>query len=220
VERAVVADELLETFAREYPFPFDPFQREAIAHLFQDRSVLVAAPTGTGKALEASTPVLTPTGWKAIGELQVGDLVSGASGQPVRVMGVYPQGKRPAYRVTFNDGISVVCDLDHLWAVNTKWRQHAKRPYRVLTLRQILAEGLSDGMGRRHFIPLVEPVIFHQPKPVEEQMTVRLLRERMGLTQRTLAARLGVPKWFVADHEKNRLIPSAQYQRAVAGVLA
>jgi superfamily II RNA helicase/transcriptional regulator with XRE-family HTH domain len=216
----VVADELLETFAREYPFPFDPFQREAIKHLCDDRSVLVAAPTGTGKALEASTPVLTPTGWKAIGELQVGDLVIGASGQPVRVMGVYPQGKRPAYRVTFNDGVSVVCDLDHLWAVNTKSRKHEKLPWRVLTLRQILAEGLSDGQGRRHFIPLVEPVALHHPKPAEAQMTVRLLRQRMGLTQRALAARLGVPKWFVADHEKNRLIPSAQYQRAVAEVLA
>jgi ATP-dependent RNA helicase HelY len=220
VEQTVAPDELIETLAHDYPFPLDPFQREAIAHLFEGRSVLVAAPTGTGKALEASTPVLTPTGWKAISELHVGDLVIGANGQPVRVRGVYPQGKRPAYRVTFNDGISVVCDLDHLWAVNTKWRQHEQRPYRVLTLRQILAEGVSDGQGRRHFIPLVEPVALHQPKPVEEQMTVRFLRQRVGFTRRALTSRLGVPKWVVANHGKNRLIPSAEYQRAVAGVLA
>jgi len=48
-----VVDELLEAFASEYPFPLDPFQREAIAHLAEDRSVLVAAPTGTGKTIVA-----------------------------------------------------------------------------------------------------------------------------------------------------------------------
>jgi ATP-dependent RNA helicase HelY len=53
----VVADELLETFARNYSFPLDPFQREAIAHLFQDRSVLVAAPTGTGKTVVAEAGI-------------------------------------------------------------------------------------------------------------------------------------------------------------------
>ncbi|HEY7355031.1 MAG TPA: DEAD/DEAH box helicase, partial [Ktedonobacterales bacterium] len=46
-------DELLETFASEYPFALDPFQREAIAHLAEGRSVLVAAPTGTGKTIIA-----------------------------------------------------------------------------------------------------------------------------------------------------------------------
>ena len=48
-----MVDELLEAFAREYPFPLDPFQREAITHLAEDRSVLVAAPTGTGKTVVA-----------------------------------------------------------------------------------------------------------------------------------------------------------------------
>jgi superfamily II RNA helicase len=52
VEKQVV-DELLETFASEYPFALDPFQREAIAHLAEGRSVLVAAPTGTGKTVIA-----------------------------------------------------------------------------------------------------------------------------------------------------------------------
>jgi len=48
-----VVDKLIETFAQEYPFALDPFQREAIAHLAEDRSVLVAAPTGTGKTVIA-----------------------------------------------------------------------------------------------------------------------------------------------------------------------
>src|SRR5579885_1286363 len=48
-----VVDELLEAFASEYPFELDSFQREAIIHLAEGRSVLVAAPTGTGKTVVA-----------------------------------------------------------------------------------------------------------------------------------------------------------------------
>ncbi len=49
----VAALESIETFKARYPFPIDPFQLEAIAHLADDQSVMVAAPTGTGKTLVA-----------------------------------------------------------------------------------------------------------------------------------------------------------------------
>src|SRR5215472_6059839 len=62
-ERAVVRPETrleIATFAARYPFPLDAFQREAIIHLAEDRSVLVAAPTGTGKTLVAEYAI-----WRA-----------------------------------------------------------------------------------------------------------------------------------------------------------
>jgi superfamily II RNA helicase/transcriptional regulator with XRE-family HTH domain len=212
---------LVDAFAAEQPFPLDPFQREAARHLAEGRSVLVAAPTGTGKALEATTPVLTPVGWKAIRDLQVGDEVVGALGLPVRVLGVYPQGRRPGYRVTFTDGVSVVCDLEHLWAVNTKSRRHEGLPWRLLTLGEILDEGLEDGDGKRHFIPVVLPVMFRPPacdKSVMESLSAA--RRRSGLTQRELAARLGVSQTVVARREIGRKQPSAEYQQAVALAIA
>src|SRR5881397_1860841 len=43
----------IAAFVARYPFPLDDFQLEAIAHLAADRSVMVAAPTGTGKTLVA-----------------------------------------------------------------------------------------------------------------------------------------------------------------------
>jgi ATP-dependent RNA helicase HelY len=43
----------IEAFVARYPFTIDSFQIEAMQHLAQDRSVLVAAPTGTGKTLVA-----------------------------------------------------------------------------------------------------------------------------------------------------------------------
>ncbi len=62
-EQVVVGPETqadLAAFAARYPFPLDPFQWEAITHLAQGRSVLVAAPTGTGKTLVAEYAI-----WRA-----------------------------------------------------------------------------------------------------------------------------------------------------------
>jgi superfamily II RNA helicase len=50
----------IATFAARYPFPIDAFQLEAMHHLAQSRSVLVTAPTGTGKTLVAEYAI-----WRA-----------------------------------------------------------------------------------------------------------------------------------------------------------
>ena len=51
----------LDAFAARYSFPLDPFQREAITALAAGHSVLVAAPTGTGKTVVAEYAV-----WEAL----------------------------------------------------------------------------------------------------------------------------------------------------------
>src|SRR5213596_968035 len=50
----------IEAFVARYPFPLDDFQLEAIVQRAQDRSVMVAAPTGTGKTLVAEYAI-----WRA-----------------------------------------------------------------------------------------------------------------------------------------------------------
>src|SRR5258706_4249683 len=62
-EEALVRPETrqeIETFAARYPFPLDNFQIEALNQLGEGRSVLVAAPTGTGKTLVAEFAI-----WRA-----------------------------------------------------------------------------------------------------------------------------------------------------------
>ncbi|MCC7107353.1 MAG: DEAD/DEAH box helicase [Chloroflexi bacterium] len=53
MEESPKAPRLLDEFAARYPYPFDPFQTEAMEALEHGRSVLVAAPTGTGKTVIA-----------------------------------------------------------------------------------------------------------------------------------------------------------------------
>lgn len=52
-EKPAQTDPIIEQFRARYSFPLDPFQEEAIAHLANDESVMVAAPTGTGKTVVA-----------------------------------------------------------------------------------------------------------------------------------------------------------------------
>jgi len=67
-----------------------------------------------GNAQPLDEPVLTPSGWRAIGSLNVGDEVVGSSGEVVRVTGVYPQGVKPVYVFRCGERVTRCCG-DHLW---------------------------------------------------------------------------------------------------------
>jgi superfamily II RNA helicase len=54
-----VADDLLESFKTRYSFPLDPFQLDAIRAISDDKSVIVSAPTGSGKTLVAEFAIHT-----------------------------------------------------------------------------------------------------------------------------------------------------------------
>ena len=69
---------------------------------------ILADDMGVGKAIAVHRRVITPTGVRRFGDLRVGDQVMGRDGMPHNVVGVYPQGVLPAYRVTFSDGSSTL----------------------------------------------------------------------------------------------------------------
>jgi hypothetical protein len=80
---------------------------------------VILAPFGVGKAQPMFSKILTPNGWVTMGDIKIGDDVISRNGKPTKVVGVFPQGKRPIYSVKFNDGTQTLCDSEHLWSVNT-----------------------------------------------------------------------------------------------------
>lgn len=70
-----------------------------------------------GKALLDSELIYTPYGPKKIGFADIGDIIYGDNGKLTTVVGVYPQGFVDTYKVTFEDGRSVVCCGQHQWKV-------------------------------------------------------------------------------------------------------
>lgn len=124
-----------------------------------------------GKAQPIDEPVLTPTGWRRIGDLGIGDEVIAGDGRATRVTGVFPQGLQPIVRVTFDDGATTRCTPDHLWRV---WSPSARfRTYEpnferwtVMPLSRIQERwGARPLPPARCAIPVVRPVE-HKPEVV------------------------------------------------------
>lgn len=113
-----------------------------------------------GRSQPVFTNVLTPDGWRPIGDLQVGDLVIGSNGEPTPVLGVYPQGERDIYRVTAQDGSWTLCCGEHLWTVRTRDDKRRDKPWRVLETQEMIGN-LRAAHARRYELPmLTAPVEF------------------------------------------------------------
>jgi superfamily II DNA or RNA helicase len=158
VEEVPVPDDLVGTL-RDY-------QRRGLDFLSYLSSFrfggILADDMGVGKAIPLHKRVVTPVGLRRFGDLRIGDEVMGRDGLPHKVVGVYPQGVLPSYRVTFSDGASTEASDDHLWAVNSAVRKKRGLPYRVLTTSEI-RERLFDAAGNaRHYIPIADPIHFGQ----------------------------------------------------------
>ena len=121
-----------------------------------------------GRAQPLSTKVLTPNGFRAIGDLKVGDFVIGSDGHPTEVLGVYPQGFKEIYRVHTQDGSSTLATGDHLWAVHTRDDKRRGKPRRVVETKEMVGN-LRAAHYHRYELPLLSaPVIFEaQPVPLD-----------------------------------------------------
>lgn len=89
--------------------------------LHPGQMIVIAARPAIGKALALDTPLPTPTGWTTMGEVQVGDELLAADGTRTTVVAATPvMTGRPCYRVTFDDGTTIVADAQHEWATRTR----------------------------------------------------------------------------------------------------
>ena len=135
--------------------------------LLPGRVYLLKGNTGLGKALKNTEKVRGLTSWYEIGTIEVGTKVMGVDGKPYKVTGVYPQGLRDMYIITFGDGSKISCDGDHLWTVY-QWKQNNKKiPCRWKELVTKSTIALLQDYKRcynraRYWVPPLEPMQFEE----------------------------------------------------------
>jgi phosphate starvation-inducible protein PhoH and related proteins len=164
---------------------------------YMERGTIEVAPLAfmRGRAQPLSSGVLTPEGFRPIGGLRVGDLVTGSDGRPTPVIGVYPQGLKDVFRVRAQDGASTLCCAEHLWQVFTPEDRKRGAAGRVLETREMIGN-LRRAHQRRYELPLLSSPVEFQPQTVPlDPYALGLLLGDGCLTTRT------TPSFTTSDPE-------------------
>lgn len=151
-----------------------PFQDEGINFLENSGfRALLADEMGLGKGHILTDKVLTPEGYKTIGELKLLDTICNSEGWGSTVIGVHDRGVIPAYEVVFTDDSKVTVDGEHLWKVNTPLRKWQKLPFKIKKTIDLMNDinttstNSSGNKNSKWFVPTVSPIHF-----ITQQITI------------------------------------------------
>ena len=168
--------------------PRNELQKDSIKFLLSPHQQLgLNLQTGAGKEEPVSRLIPVPEGGtKKMGDLKIGDKIFGSDGKPITVIGVYPQGKKEVYEITFSDGRKARCGLEHLWEVVI---DNSTNPC-VMRLKDIISNNktyriqtLSNPVQYKHKDVLIDPFImgFNINKHIPEEYLYNSLDIRMKL---------------------------------------
>lgn len=180
-----VFDDLEETLSDDYRTPIPTgigkIDEALEGGLGKGELGVIIGSSSFGKAQPLTSKIITPDGVKQMGEIKIGDEVIGRDGKPYKVSGVFPQGIRPIYKVTFSNGTSCECDIEHLWNVNSRYQRTGRKyikgvskhrddkfykrdeTYKTLTLKEIMNKPLKYDNGEYNFrIPMPQAVEFNE----------------------------------------------------------
>ena len=129
----------------------------------------------SGKALDINTPIPTPSGFKLMKDIDIGDKVYGANGKPLKVTtATEVKLNRIVNRVWFDDDTYLDADDEHQWEVTTKKdrKKHGteKAPVRVMNTKELKEQGIFWGKTKeRNFhIKINDPVEYkEQDLPID-----------------------------------------------------
>lgn len=133
----------------------------------------VSQPKRTGKCCIETTLVCTPTGFKQIKDIKVGDLVISANGNATKVIGVYPQEKElDVYEIEFTESgkskqkTVIECCENHLWEVSTECSRYKRKENRVMSTADLFNGTLKLGHDRHnnYAVDYIKPVEFEEKK--------------------------------------------------------
>ncbi|MEU8912395.1 helicase-related protein [Streptomyces nigrescens] len=155
VARTLATGGILDAFDAKLPFTLTEGQQKVSQEIFDDLATehpmhrLLQGEVGSGKAQPLDALVLTPRGFRPMGEMTVGTEVVVPSGELAVVDGVFPQGGREVWRLVLSDGSTVECDDEHLWIVGARGTGE-----QVLTTRELRGDLLrADGRPKWSIAP-------------------------------------------------------------------
>ena len=139
------------------------------------RNLILYPHIGWGKACFSEEKVMTPTGYRHIKDMKVGDTVLTPDGGVSSVKAVSHFPEMPIYKITFGDDRTVLAGGPHYWKAarnydNSYWdkeqkkyvlypKTEPKRPsWKIITTEEILKDMKAHpGQNRGWFIPLTKP---------------------------------------------------------------
>ncbi|MGI5194588.1 helicase-related protein [Streptomyces sp. CA-288835] len=164
VPRKPTPEGLLTAFDAKLPFTLTEGQQKVSKEIFDDLATehpmhrLLQGEVGSGKAQPLDSLVLTPTGFKRMGDVSEGDAVVTPTGEIALVDGVFPQGQRDVWRLILSDDTAVECDDEHLWIVGTSCAWDRGQAPKVLTTREIRADTYKANGSSKWYLPEATPV--------------------------------------------------------------
>lgn len=177
-----------------------------------------------GKEQPYDADVLTPSGFVQMGELSVGDIITGADGKTQRVLAIFEQGVKDVYRFIMADGGAVESGLEHLWFVR-KSLYKKKAEWSVETTRDIIdafnSRTQKYGAVRKFSFPTAKPVVYNKclvPK-IEPYTLGQLLADGSVNTRplRLCSADIEAIERVVADGYEVKKMNSDKYGYTVRG---
>jgi intein/homing endonuclease len=133
-----------------HPLVLREYQKQQIFHHTRLPRHINGDGVGLGKAQPLTAKVLTPYGWKSMGDLKVGDAITDPDGGTGKVEAIFPQGIKSIFKFITNDGGSTECCEEHLWTVQTSHDRENKK-FRTLSTKQLLDIGLQDRRKTSNF---------------------------------------------------------------------
>jgi hypothetical protein len=171
--------------------------------------IMVAKARRKGFAQPNTEPVLTPSGWKLMGDIKVGDLVMTPSGKPTKVLEVYPQGEREVFEVVLHDNRRTRCSEDHLWRIKTS-RGDRVVPTSFFLNKKLIRNAGKENSYYAYHLPEIEPLDFEEKElPVDPYVLGVLLGDGC-LTGSNTAISTG--DYEIVEELQNRL-PSANIRK-------
>lgn len=99
---------------------------------------------------------MTINGYKKMKDILVGDKLIDGLGNSTIVTGIYPQGIKPIYKITFSDRTSTLCSDEHIWKVGSYSNYKGQLVWKNMTVKELLQTGLrkANNKGWKYRIPV------------------------------------------------------------------